>query len=502
MQINSAQSAHALGRSIISEQFTAADTIRISDAGSSVKTILFCDVKPTITGREVAAGKYRVFGTLDVVVGYLGEHGGVQSEHCEIPFEYSGACEQAGGEILSRLDIVSVETTPIRGRRIDFNANLRLEGFVIGAFTPNDPLELAASAEICTKKTKFTASNITQLYSEQTVSFEYPADQSDYSSVLFAGASVVDMSSNATSAGVMQSGILKISVVYAEESDDAQRLRSITEAEPFTIFTEAPFGFAADSYFAQTEVKSVSAILAENDGESQTILVDIVLCASVLLISEVICESISDIFSPQIRLLPTFSPCEYTHFGEAQKVTLSVSASVPLAASGAFVKVVYESHLLRLTTYNSEHSLTLSGELCAEAVVALSESEVKAVELKAAFETSFEGVCSEDAFCRAELSDIIYSANAASVSMEAKIVCTLLPIATSTGSELTELSSAEYESGEEEYGVISVYFISNDSELFAAAKENRMLPETVRSQNGLKEGEPLGTNSMIIIRNF
>ncbi|MCL1914141.1 MAG: LysM peptidoglycan-binding domain-containing protein [Eubacteriaceae bacterium] len=480
------------------------ETVRLQDNMPSVQKVLFTSESVLVKGTESYMGGVAVNGEVHATVVYQGENGMLDSVNAVLPFEFlSDAPLKFGGSVYAVCEVAHLEVQPMKQRRIDLSANVKIKGFCADEIALNTLTEIAGIEGMNYKRDIQKLTFMRNKLSERELNQSIPIGSERPGKVFYSGAFLRDVSTNSSASGVLVNALVELYALYTTfDEEDNVRYHSYNDTFVVNQFTEVEFGAAFDSFSVIPTVAMAAAQFVYNDASEVELSISGTLSTQIILYNEIEFYAISDMYSTKGELKVISESKGITYVAGVYEGNTTVTETLKLK-SGGLNKISGCSQNIECEIEIEEDTARIQGTIDASFLVlrnAEGDSEVLAVNKPFTIEQKIEGDPQLFAYARLEAAEIDIVDDEANIQF--KISAIMVASENRQYADIFDATLTHFEDVDDNYVSIKVRYVKEGESLWNLAKENRTSIANLLIANNIEAESSLKANQPIIIRNY
>lgn len=484
----------------IESEINVSDSVKINDNSANLNKILFSSGNVTITDKSVYLDTYTIRGQLRVNTLYLSEDDQIESMSAGIPFEIVGDIPEGENKTLFvSASVERINTEPLRQRRIDIDATVKIRGFAAVSGNATQSFQLENKDEIYTCTAEERASIIRVLTLSNDYEFEFDPGKIAPGKIISANVRLINPTTTSGRSAILYNALMKAEVIYScEEDNGGLSYRVFSDTFPVNQVINTAISDEFDDYTVKADInlEDASFVFGE-DGIKVKFKTNA--CFDALLMKEVSWQRISDIYSPAKLITAKKNMKGVSNIRRGEKQTITLSESLPLTLESDVLKIAQTGFCTDYDVLLEDEDFKVSGSISLNVfIVGESVSDAKSFNVKLPFTKmldesgSIEDIC-VDLTVNGLVSEI--SGDRLNVSVEADL--SVISLINSEIEEIEDIEANDYEESDVNYTVIKIHYFQLGETLWNIAKENRssvmkiLRDNSLECEDDVKVGQPL-----------
>ena len=466
----------------INKKISISDTVRIVENMASISTVIFSKITPSVSENSVRNKTFFYSGNCIGEVMYVSENGGCDRISFSIPFEMTEPCEKDSGVFWGKCEVSDVEIIPIKGRRCDVSITVTVSGQMLFDEEISTLPDYGYNIPIFKDEQYKELSGISVVRSAAAYEYSHSSGFSEGVKIIYASADVCDVKANHSPAGVLVNGFIKKCILYSHlNDDDTYSYHVIDENVAFSNFCEVPYSVKFNDYSAECKVSMADAY-TQPDSDDTEIHMDVKLDIGTRLINNIRVGSIRDIFSPEMNI-----SCEYVSkkcikiekvlqkeiiFKDISDIKYGSIASMAVAAM----------ENVKITEVRDNKGRDMEINLNAGCILLFgddNEPSVFSCDMKERLGAGSVMKEGGEYFCEYTIIDTVRNVTSSAMETVCKVLVELYEMNEVSIIEVSDISVSEYETENNDYIKVNIYYQTEGMSVFEIAKKSRKSPEEI-----------------------
>lgn len=478
------------------------ESIRIKENMPNIEKILLQKTNAIIKNIAIKNSKFILKGILEINILYMGENEEIYSIRKNIDF-YQTLCEGEKWDKLYNLEIniKSCELRIIKKRRIEVSANIIINGICILGKNINILNENGGEIfEIKNKNQRYFIFDINSTKENYTFKKDIPLK--DSLNILYINANLRDISTNASSVGILYNAKAEFNIIYKIGYDEDAELKYEKVTYPINHFIEKEPKFICDYYCVNAFIENINAEYV-TQGEDSYIQLTMDIISNTLFCQKKEIKTIEDIYSVNKNLSPVLKEDKVLNFKKGFERSLNIKENKPLNNTDLMGDIIDYTDTIKYTYSISHGIINIKGTIDIDYCAFINNDEKFYIDkVSLPFEISQESdfLDSDDIFLKilTDKMDIIIKNQ--TLFIEGEIL--LKTYAFENKNIITFEGINEDEKKDEcaDNIKINVYYKSDDESLWDIGKKHSIKVERIKAINNIENENEMPKSIPLIIR--
>lgn len=477
------------------------DSVKIMDNMSNIQRIMLVSKNACIKSINLNNNSFLLKGVMGVQIIYLGENGEIASISNDTDFSLDlGDGKEWDTQFFLNAKITNLDVKIVKDRRIEYTGNINISGpsFVSEKINLLNEHDKDLGLEVMLKKDKYSIFDTVS--NKESYTFKKDISYEENVNIMYAKASLSNISTNASGVGVLYSAKADVDLIY-ETGFDEKDIKVEKMSFPINHFIEKEPNFKCDFYSVNGAIESLVAEY-KMDEDSAYIEMNLDLVSHALFSENKEVDSVVDAYTTCASYSPVISEREIVNLEKQISKKINLYESANLSTMPLLGGIISSDYDIKYDVNLNENILNIIGEMIVSAVMYVdSDERYYNHTLTIPFELAEEiDMTSPNLNISLTLDKMDISTSNQTFSVDATLNVNMDMF---NNSEINDITLVKEEKQDESFRdniLIKIYYKEQEESLWDIGKKNHVSVDSILKYNSIDKEQKNVNSTPLLIR--